>query len=53
MLVVIIRKRDNQFESWRQLAVPLLAGATLALAQISILDIIRFALTRTWGGFAL
>ena len=53
MLVLLLTGRENHVESWRQLVVPALAGFTLALLQIAALDVIRYALTGTWNGFAL
>ena len=38
---------------WRDLAIPLLAGLTLAMIEIGAIDILRFALTNTWAGFKL
>ena len=53
MLVLLLTGRENHIEAWRQLIVPALAGFTLALLQIAALDVIRYALTGTWNGFAL
>lgn len=53
MLVLLLTGRENHVEGWRQLIVPALAGFTLALLQIAALDVIRYALTGTWSGFAL
>lgn len=38
---------------YRDLAIPLLAGLTLAMLEIGLIDIVRLALTHTWSGFAL
>jgi uncharacterized membrane protein len=53
MLVLLLTGRENHVEGWGQLIVPALAGFTLALLQIAGLDVIRYALTGTWSGFAL
>ena len=53
MLVLLLTGRENHVEGWGQLIVPALAGFTLALLQIAALDVIRYALTGTWSGFAL
>ncbi len=39
--------------SWRQLAIPLLAGLTFGFIQIGAISIVRFALTGTWDGFVI
>ena len=46
-------KRENRFQRWSELWVPLLAGFTTALVQIGLLDALRFWLTGTWEGFLL
>jgi hypothetical protein len=44
---------ENTFETLPQLWMPLLAGTTLALLLITLIDLMRFRLTGTWGGFPL
>lgn len=51
MVLILIFRKENQFESVKQLAFPLIAGFNLALVQIAVLDLIRFLLTGTWEGF--
>jgi uncharacterized membrane protein len=53
MVVVMLFKRENHFISSRQLWLPLLAGFTVALLQIAMMDWGRFLLTHTWAGFNL
>ena len=53
MLVLILFRKENQISSRRQLVFPLLAGLTFAMAQIALLDLGRYLLTGTWGGFSL
>jgi uncharacterized membrane protein len=43
----------NRLETWRGAALPLLAGLTLAVAQVAVIDAARFAATGTWSGFVL
>jgi uncharacterized membrane protein len=50
---VMIMGQDNKFEKLRQIWLPLLAGLTFALIQTALIDMLRFFLTRTWGGFPL
>lgn len=52
-LTLVVLRRDNQADRWGQLAAPLTAGLTLALLQVAALDLGRYLLTGTWGGFAL
>jgi hypothetical protein len=51
MLWVIFLKRDNTFMSWKQLLPVLALGALTALAQVALVDVIRYGLTGTWSGF--
>lgn len=53
MVWVLIMRTENTFDSLRQMWIPLLAGTTLALLMITAIDLLRFRLTGTWGGFPL
>ena len=53
VLTLTLTHRENQVTRWRGLALPFAGGLALALVQIGGLDLIRFALTGTWGGFTL
>jgi uncharacterized membrane protein len=53
MVLVMLFKKENQFTSFRPLTLFLVGGFTLALLQISLLDLGRFLLTGTWAGFNL
>lgn len=48
---LMIIRLENVFQKFQQLAIPLTAGFTLGLIQISIFDFVRFWLTHTWEGF--
>jgi uncharacterized membrane protein len=50
---VMITGQDNKFTKLRQLWLPLLAGFTITLIQTAAIDMLRFWLTGTWGGFPL
>jgi uncharacterized membrane protein len=50
---VIIMKQENTFEHLNQLWMPALAGVTMTLLMISVIDLLRLQLTGTWGGFPL
>ena len=53
MVWVLIMRLENTFDSLPQMWMPFLAGATLALLMITVIDLLRFRLTGTWGGFPL
>ena len=53
MVIVLLFKKDNQFERYGQLWLTILGGFTLALTQIGVLDLARLTLTGTWAGFSL
>ncbi len=53
MVWVMIFRKEGRFENLRQIFFPLLAGFAVALMQILILDMVRYWLTGTWGGFPL
>jgi uncharacterized membrane protein len=50
---VMITGQENKFIKLRQLWLPLLAGFTITIIQTASIDLLRFWLTRTWGGFPL
>ena len=50
---VILMRQENALESFNQLWMPALAGVTLALLMITVIDLLRLQLTGTWGGFPL
>jgi len=53
MVWVLMMRLENAFDSLKQMWMPLLAGGTLAFLMITIIDLLRFRLTGTWGGFPL
>ena len=53
MVWVLMMRLENAFDSMTQMWMPFLAGTTLALLMITIIDLLRFKLTGTWGGFPL
>jgi uncharacterized membrane protein len=50
---VMIMGDDNKYSKLRQIWLPLLAGFTIAVIQTGAIDLLRFILTKTWGGFPL
>ena len=48
---VMLMKQDNAFDHLHQLWLPAIAGLTLAFLLILSIDLFRFNLTHTWGGF--
>ena len=53
MVVVMAFKRDNTYDRLNQLRIPILGGYIIAMLQISVIDLLRYLLTGTWGGFSL
>ncbi len=53
MAWLLIMRQENIFDSLTQMWMPFLAGTTLALLMIATIDLLRFKLTGTWGGFPL
>jgi len=50
---ILIMHEENIYTSLGQMWMPFLAGTTLALLMITAIDMLRFKLTGTWGGFPL
>jgi uncharacterized membrane protein len=53
MVWVLLMQLENAFDTFQQMWMPLLAGATLAFLMITVIDLLRLKLTGTWGGFPL
>jgi uncharacterized membrane protein len=53
IILLIASRHENRAEGWKAAALPLLAGVTLALAQIALVDVVRFAIFRSWAGLVL
>jgi len=53
MLWLLIMRQENVFDSLKQMWLPFVAGTTLAFLMITVIDLLRFKLTGTWGGFPL
>src|SRR5215211_914756 len=53
MVWLLMMRQENEFTALKQMWLPFLAGTTLAFLMISAIDLLRFRLTGTWGGFPL
>jgi uncharacterized membrane protein len=53
MVWLLMMRQENMFMSLKELWLPFLAGTTLAFLMITAIDLLRFKLTGTWGGFPL
>ena len=53
MVWVLVMQQENNFTRLREMWMPFLAGTTLSFLMITAIDLLRFQLTRTWGGFPL
>ena len=51
--LVMVVKRENTYVRFKELLFPLIGGFCIALLQIGLIDLARFLLTGTWGGFKL
>jgi hypothetical protein len=45
--------QENMYDNLSQIWLALLAGLTLGILQIALIDALRFWMTGTWGGFPL
>jgi uncharacterized membrane protein len=52
-MTLLVLRRENQADRWADLALPLLLGLTLAVAQVGVIDFVRYLATGTWAGFSL
>jgi hypothetical protein len=50
MLALMILRRENIADTWRDSVAPLLTGLTLSLIEIGAIDAVRYALTGTLQG---
>ena len=48
---IMVMRQDNTIVTARQLWLPAAAGVTLALVMVVGIDLARFSITHTWGGF--
>ena len=53
LFAIMAIRRENTYDALKQAWLPLTAGFTIAMLQIVLFDILRFAITGTWGGFPL
>jgi uncharacterized membrane protein len=53
VMILLILKRENQANTWRDLAFPLLGGLTITILQIGVIDLGRYLLTGSWAGMGL
>ncbi len=50
MLVVMIVRRENAVDTWREAIIPLLAGFTISLIMVGAINAVRYALIGTLSG---
>ena len=53
MVLMMVFKVENRYNQYSHIVYSVLAGLTLALIQIGLLDFVRFFFTGTWDGFHL
>lgn len=52
-LVLLVLRRENEAEGWRDLVFPLAMGLALAFAQLGLFAFLRYLATGTWSGFTI
>jgi len=52
VLLLAIR-RENRATSWLGALTPLLAGFTMTIVEIGLIDLVRFSIFHTWSGFGV
>jgi len=52
VLLLTIR-RENQATNWVGALTPLLAGFTMTMIEIGVIDLVRFSIFHTWSGFGV
>jgi len=53
MLILMVTRRENVADTWRDSIIPLMAGLTLSLIQVGVIDFVRYALTGTLEGIPM
>ncbi|HSL29891.1 MAG TPA: DUF2085 domain-containing protein [Anaerolineales bacterium] len=53
MVWLLMMRQENEFTSLKQMWMAFLGGTTLAFLLIGMVDLVRYMLTGTWGGFPL
>jgi hypothetical protein len=51
VMVIAFMQRDHSYTHWRELWLPLLIGATIAVTLVGSIDFVRFTFTGSWDGF--
>lgn len=51
MIFMLATRSENRATTWREAVVPLAVGLTTALMLVLTIDVVRYAVTGTWGGF--
>jgi hypothetical protein len=49
-LVLMILRRENTVDNWREAILPLMAGFTLSMIQVGLIDLVRYTVTGTLSG---
>lgn len=53
MVLVMLFKKENTYDSIKQLLIPLTGGFIIGLLQIGAIDLVRYLMTGAWDGFNL
>jgi uncharacterized membrane protein len=52
-ILLLAIHRENRVTSWVGALTPLLAGFTLTMIEIGMIDLVRFSIYHTWSGFGV
>lgn len=52
VLLLAIR-RENRVTNWAGALTPLLAGFTMTIVEVGLIDLVRFSIFHTWSGFGV
>jgi uncharacterized membrane protein len=53
VMFLMLTRRDNSLNRWRDLLLPALVGLVFAIVVIGGIDLLRYAFTGTWDGFTM
>ena len=52
-VLLMVTRRENRVINWTGAVVPFLAGFTMTIVEIGMIDLVRFAIFHTWSGFGV
>jgi uncharacterized membrane protein len=52
-VLLLVTRQDSRATNWIGALTPLLAGFTMAMLEIGLIDVVRFSIFHTWSGFGV